>query len=615
MNAEEQKVLDLLKKAAQAWRFPPQLAPSAWAEKYRVLTSESSAKPGPWRNEDAPHLVLPMDCMGSYHPARKVVLKFSSQSGKTEVILNALGYIIDCDPGPTLILQPNWEPMGERFSKQRVGPMLNSSPSLSKKVPQPKSRTGQTMSEKYFPGGLLFLGSASSPSGLASMPIRFLLCDEIDRWEVTKEGDALSLARERLETFAGERREKELVVSSPTYDDLGISVEYDACQTQYQRELICDHCGLSQFPRLRHFSGRGLYLRYACEFCGGLHEPNVEDRLKRAGVWVKIKDEGEETVGFWMSRWSSPFSRWADVLAKWDHAGNDPAKKQVVVNTSFAEGWEGEGEKIEHHTLVARAEVWEKVPIQVRQITIGVDCQGDRLELEVIGWGEGEESWSLEYEVLPGSPQTNEVWEDLKEYLYQTWEREDGVLLRPFGICVDSGGFAKEVYEFVKSLRRRDVYPIKGIDGFARDMLSGDDRQRRKREARRTQSGRPAEMLGVDVIKLAVYRALSVTIPGPKYCHFPAGRVEEYYLQLTGERIQVVQKRGQRPRRHWVPIHTAVEALDCRGYGYAAYLLTMGRTPRVEPRPPAAVTSPATPSPRRPPVPKPSGFSKPGWGL
>jgi phage terminase large subunit GpA-like protein len=63
----------------------------------------------------------------------------------------------------------------------------------------------------------------------------------------------MSLARERLETYRSERREKELLVSSPTYDDIGISVEYEKCEQKFERHLRCNHCGEAQFPRLKHF--------------------------------------------------------------------------------------------------------------------------------------------------------------------------------------------------------------------------------------------------------------------------------------------------------------------------------------------------------------------------
>lgn len=569
----------VIARAISAWRPPPDISVAEWAERFRFLTGESSAEPGQWRNERAPHLVEPMRALSPYSDTRKVVFKASSQSGKTEILLNFIGYIIDCDPGPILAVQPNIEPAGERFSKQRIAPMLQACPTLAEKVGPAKSRTSaNTILEKHFNAGVLFIGGANSPAGLASMPIRYFLGDEIDRWELTREGDAMSLARERLETYRANRQEKELLVSSPTYDDLGISVEYAGCERQMERHLRCDHCGETQFPNLKHFqweTGKPRSIRYVCHHCGGEHSASVQRRLKMAGEWVVTKDDGDESVGFWMNRWASPFSRWEDVAKKWDDAGSDPAKRQVVTNTSFAEGWEGESEKVDAHILEQRCEDYaDQAPAGVVAITIGVDVQQDRLEAEIVGWGRNYESWSLGYEVLIGEPTGPEVWADLAAMYRTAWAHESGGTLKPAALCVDSGNWSAHVYAWCKSMRDARVIPVKGASAFGSDALSGTVKDRRRRQAKRIREGRPPEVLGVSQIKRTIMRYLAATPDKPGYCHFPTGRGREYFDQLTGERLMVHQQRGKRPSLSWQKVHTDVEALDARVYAYAGMLLS-----------------------------------------
>ncbi len=561
-----------------AWRPPPRMSVAEWAGRFRYLSPEASAEPGLWSNERSQHLVEPMNLLSPYSPTERVVLKFSSQSGKTEAILNFIGFIVDLDPGPILAIQPNVTPMGEAFSKDRVKPMWRDSPTLAAKISAGGRRIGaQTITHMIFPAGHLTIAGANSPAGLASRPIRYLVCDEMDRWEVTKEGDPLLLARKRLQTFKSRRTAKELIVSSPTYGDLGICAEYDRCTQVWQWHLACQHCGVTQFPKLDHFHHQGdpHSLRYVCGACGAEHPITDEDILKSSGQWVCTKDGSPESVGFWFNQWASPFARWGDTLAEWLEAGTDPARRQAVVNTVFAEPWEGEGEKIDPFHLSSRAEDWgDYVPDGVRAITIGVDCQGDRLEAEIVGWGARYESWSLGYEVLPGEPVSGEVWDDLLDLYRQRWTKADGTALRPLAMCVDSGAYTQHVYAFVKRAKDRGVVPIKGVGGMERDSISGDRRQRLKRIAGRLQDGRPAEILGVDNIKRTIFHHLSALPGATGYCHFPKGRSDEYYLQLTGERLMVQYHRGRRPERRWVPIHPAVEALDCRGYAYAALLFS-----------------------------------------
>ena len=561
-----------------AWRPPPRLSVSEWANRYRYLSPEASAEPGLWNNSRAPHLVAPMDRLSPTSATERVVLKFSSQSGKTEAILNFVGFIVDLDPGPILAIQPNVTPMGEAFSKDRVKPMWRDSPTLAAKIGTAKGRTSaQTITHMVFPSGHLTIAGANSPAGLASRPIRYLVCDELDRWEVTKEGDPLLLARKRLQTFRARRTAKELIVSSPTYDDLGICAEYARCNQQWEWHLACLHCGTTQFPKLEHFlfEADPRQLRYVCKSCGAAHSLEDADAVKATGQWVCVKDGPPESVGFWINQWASPFARWDDTLAEWLEAGTDPARRQAVVNTVFAEPWEGEGEKIEPSLLSQRGEDWgETIPARIIAITMGADVQGDRLEVETIGWGPNNESWSLAYDVLPGEPTSDEVWDDLLDLYRQSWPRADGSTLRPVALCVDAGYATQHVYSFVKRARERGIVPIKGVAGMARDQVTGDRRQRLKRIAQRMRDGRPPEILGVDSIKRTIFHYLSAAPGNTGYCHFPHGRSEEYYLQLTGERLMVINQRGKRPERRWVPIHPAVEALDCRVYAYAALLLS-----------------------------------------
>lgn len=577
---------------AVAWKPPPRLLVSEWTNGFRYLSSESSAEPGRWKNARAPHLVAPMDALSPYDEAEKVVCKFCSQSGKTEVILNFIGYIMDLDPGPILAIQPNVSPMGEAFSKDRINPMLRDSPTLAVKSGPLKSRTtASTILHKTFQNGHLTIAGANSPAGLASRPIRYLVCDELDRWEITKEGDPLVLARKRQQTFRARRRAKELDVSSPTYDDIGISYEYDGCSQAYEWHLTCQHCGETQFPKIEHFSWDDVdesTTRYACQACGGVHSLADENKVKASGAWVCVREGSRKSVGYWFNQFSSPFARWDDTIREWLDAQGDGAKMQAVVNTSFATGWEGEGEKIEPHVLRAREQpLGDILPDWVRMITIGADCQADRIEAEVVGWGERKESISLDYRVFPGEPSTDDVWNDLLEFYREPWDATEGRKMLPSCMCIDSGAFTQHVYDFVKRARDKGIIPVKGAAGMTREQIDADVRARMKRMAKRMRSGKPPEILGVDAIKLTVYQYLSADRGAVGYSHFPVGRSDEYYSQLTGERLIVVQKRGKRATRAWKPIYPNVEALDCRVYAYAALLLHGTLEPRIleQPKP------------------------------
>ncbi len=57
-------------------------------------------------------------------PAIEIIVVMSgAQIGKTEILLNILGYYIAQDPSPILILQPT-PVMAQALSKDRMAPML-----------------------------------------------------------------------------------------------------------------------------------------------------------------------------------------------------------------------------------------------------------------------------------------------------------------------------------------------------------------------------------------------------------------------------------------------------------------------------------------------------------
>ena len=97
-----------LSKAVKNFKPPENLTLSQWADKYRRLSSESSAEAGPWRTSRTPYLKEPMDAFTD-PKVERIVMVAASQVGKSEFELNAISYIIDQDPGSIMYIQPTLE--------------------------------------------------------------------------------------------------------------------------------------------------------------------------------------------------------------------------------------------------------------------------------------------------------------------------------------------------------------------------------------------------------------------------------------------------------------------------------------------------------------------------
>ena len=90
-----------------------------------------------------------------------IVIMSSAQVGKTEILLNILGYHIAHDPAPMLVVMPTLE-MARAFSTQRLSKMITASDALRGKVKDSKSRdSGNTILSKSFGGGFVVISQVT----------------------------------------------------------------------------------------------------------------------------------------------------------------------------------------------------------------------------------------------------------------------------------------------------------------------------------------------------------------------------------------------------------------------------------------------------------------------
>ena len=568
---------------AKAWAPPPMLTVSQWADANRRLPAESAAEPGRWDTSRTPYLRAIMDAVND-PDVHIVVVKSSSQVGKTEALINIMGYFIDSDPGPMLLVYPTVE-TAEDFSKERLAPTIRDTPCLYAKVSEAKSRDqNNTLRKKLFPGGHLTLVGANAPSGLSSKPIKLVLFDEVDRFPASAgtEGDPVNLAIKRTTTFWNR---KIVMVSTP---GLATTSRIEkAWQESDQRRyfVLCPHCGESirfVWAGVVWPKGRPEEAVYVCQECGVQITDADKVQMLDSGQWRPTWQETEEkrnpkpgVVGFHLNEMYAPWANTSFAQIAMNHV--EAARKgaealQVWVNTSLGEPWEEEGEKVDWQVLYTRREEWnDAVPQRAAVLTAGVDVQKDRLELEVVGWGIDHETWSVDYRVLFGDTAQSDVWEQLDRALLSTYEHAGGATLTIAAAGVDSGYRTDEVHKFCLERWARCIYALKGEAGAGRPLIV--------RPAKPKRGKCPLFRVGSDTAKDLLYARLSIqrgpdedpTAPRPGYCHFPMARTEEYFKQLTAEK-QVTKYSKGHGTRVWIKESGARnEALDCRVYAMAAF--------------------------------------------
>lgn len=220
-----------------AWAPADPLSPSQWAATHRILP-DHVAEPGPWRNQRTPYLVGIMDAFADPDIEEIIFLK-PTQVGFSESIRNILGWVIDQQPGPVLLVMPNESDCVEVLDEE-VKPLLNQTPRLEQYM---TSRVWDIKSRQIKLANMtIYTAWSTSAAKLARRPIRYVLLDEIDKFpaQAGKEASPLALAAERTRTY-GHRR-KIVKGSTPTTPQGHIWREWESCTERRRFAVPCPHC-------------------------------------------------------------------------------------------------------------------------------------------------------------------------------------------------------------------------------------------------------------------------------------------------------------------------------------------------------------------------------------
>lgn len=552
----------------------PNFTVSAWADSHRVLSSISSSEPGPWRTDRTPYLKEIMDCLSPSHPCEKVVFMKGAQIGGTECGNNWMGFVIHHAPGPMLIVNPTVE-TAKRTSKMRIDPAIENCPALKEKVKDPRARdSGNTILMKEFPGGVLVMTGANSAVGLRSMPIRYLFLDEVDGYpdDAAGEGDPVNLAIQRTATFSNR---KVFMISTPTIKNFSrIETAFLEGDQRYFY-VPCPDCSEFQtlkWAQIKWPKGKPEAAHYACEKCGSVWEDYQKAEILRQGKWVATNPSANnKTISFHLSSLYSPHGwvSFGDIAKEFSEVHKDPPRLQVWTNTKLAETWEDmAGEVIDPTGLMKRRENFgTRIFKNIAIITAGVDVQDNRLEIEIVGWGKDEESWSLDYQVIYGDPSTPHLWNDLDKILETTFEHQRELPNLPIlATCIDSGGhYTDHVINYCDARKHKKVFAIKGSSSGSGVPIWPSRASQNKRLKK------PVYVIGVNDAKETLMQRLRIAEEGAGYWHFPIERDAEWFAQITSEIVKTKYAKG-RPIREWMPRKEGAktEGLDCRVYAFAA---------------------------------------------
>lgn len=551
----------------------PRLTVSEWADRYRILTTESSAEAGRWRTSRTPYLKEIMDELSPTSPIEQVKVIKGTQLGFSEAALNTIFCYMDIYPCPILFLQPT-ETLMKGTSKRRITPSLRATPRLANKVKAGKSKgdLGE-MFVKEVPGGTLTMGWSNSTASFRSFSARLVVMDDIDGFGGDfGEGDPISLGKARADAFPNR---KIYINSTPTIEGKSMIEKEYADSDQREYFMSCPHCGKYIKFEWENFKLNGLVRRsdgtyrlkgevtYVCPECGSEIEEYQKTKMMADGKWIP-QNLGHPHAGFRLPSFYSPVGwlSWRKIALEYLRAyqhlkRGDHQLMQVWQNTRNARPFKEVLEGVTIEDTESRKEQYPaEVPNQVKILVAGVDTQDNRFEVVTLGLTETEEIFFIDYEIIPGDPASKATQADLDAYIFdKEFRRADGATMKIYASGVDTGGHrTAEMYTYCQERHLRRVFGLKGSNQLNAPVVNKTVKQALR------QKGFTPYIVGTITLKDDFYQRLALVQEGPRYVHFPKLDKfdDEFFKMLTAE------QRDETGR--YVQIRKRNEAIDCTIY-------------------------------------------------
>lgn len=542
-----------MEAAARAWEPPPPVDYVDWAEKNIVFTERESQFPGPFNRKLFPYFEEPLRALSPEDPCRIITIMGSAQIGKTVFANIFTGGTMALDPCDLLYTHPT-EDNAARWSKLKLSAMLKGTTCLRALFPE-KSRDGSNsvLFKEHRDGlGSILISGANSPSSLSQVSMRRQVQDDLAKWEMNAAGDpeAQADSRSRAYEFA-----KILKISTPlVLPGCRITKSFEA-GSQEHPYVPCLHCDEMQVLEWENMLSNldpdhPEKACFSCVACGA----EISEH-HRAGMLARLEFRAHNPSAlryhrsFWIWSAYSVLQSWELIAREWLKAKGDSAAEQTFLNDTAGRPYKAQGEAPPWEKLRDRAATSHytrgRIPAGALVITLGIDCQDDRVEWQLVGFGRDFRRFVVDYGVIPGHVSDKTCQERLDGLLQQTWLNVAG---RKIGIdmaAIDGNAWTEDVWGWARRHPRSKLIMVRGRGEDSAPRLARVKRERNERTGKLLKYASRFYNFGASVMKMALYRDLAKEDPvSAGYVAFPQGLEDEYFRQLTAERRQPKKRHG-----------------------------------------------------------------------
>jgi len=514
-----------------------------------------------------------------------VVMCMASRLGKTEIVMNDIGWRIDQQPQRMIVAYPT-EAQAQDWSKDNLQTQLiDPTPSLSDVLPNQKGArtTSNTILSKLFPGGKIDAVGLNVMGKLRKLKAPYCYADEIDaiQYSGEHEGDKLEVLFKRSDEWQNPIR---ILTSYPSR--AGRSRIWSWLQRSDWRQwhVDCVHCAhhyVLHRDQIRWPNGQPHLAELICPSCASSITEKQWRKMVRRGSWEATQEfSGIRGYQANAMMWPHPtqdafrsfFHQVAATVENATTSSNPRHSMQVLTNTFDAEPYDDPREsKPTSSALMRRRDDYrplDAIPDAVQVITAGIDPNKDFIALTVAGWSWNSECYLLHYEELHGSILQSQVWRDLDDVLAQTWTHPTRGNMRVSCTCVDSNHKPDITRKWCAQRRGRRVIAIIGSNQLTTPFIGPP-----------VKGAASVRRIGTHEGKDSIYQRLEL-LPDPEAETFPQGYIhfpkterfgDAYFDGLLSEESELKQSNGEWRRWFWHPEGAARnEPLDTLVYASAA---------------------------------------------
>jgi len=427
---------ELVKDVGSIFEPPRRIRVSNAVEENVVIATPGGFS-GNWAGSQTPYMVEPMDMLSSRQHTT-VIFVGPARTGKTQGLIDGgIGYVMSSDPSDVLVVHMT-EEAARKYSKLRVGRMIDNSPNLRKMLSA--SSNDNNLLQKLFRNGTALMIGYPSPTQLSAQDYKYVFVSDYDRMpDDNGEGEIYPQALKRTQTFMSGGMC--VVESSPGRDFLDVnwrpSSPFEAppvggilglyntgdkriwhwncpdCSDEFPLIPGLDLFNLPQYEELIDqilvTSPKKAAIELAdiaCPKCGCILEHRHKNEMNLNGLWLPETCNPSSVASFWLSGTAAKFQTWESLLEKeflalkHFHQTGEEEKLKATRNTDqgipyipFAAA-----ESMTAEDLMARAEDLpkRKVPHGVKFLIASVDVQANKFVVQVQGFGRFLESWIVD---------------------------------------------------------------------------------------------------------------------------------------------------------------------------------------------------------------------------